>query len=61
LHRVFRIFLPTEHAQAQAEQRLLEMPVDGFISAQIALLTAADDLTLVFKLANQRRLVKLNP
>jgi hypothetical protein len=53
LYRVFRIFLAAEHAPRHAEQRLLEMPVDGFISAQIALLAAADDLALVFKLANQ--------
>jgi hypothetical protein len=53
LHRVFGVFLPAEHAPRHAEQRLLEMPVEGFISAQVALLTAANDLALVFKLTNQ--------
>jgi hypothetical protein len=53
LHRIFGVFLAAEHASPHAEQRRLEVPVDRFVSAQIALLTAADDLVLVFKLANQ--------
>jgi hypothetical protein len=63
LHRIFGVFLAAEHAQSQTKQRRLKMPVDDFVSAQIALLTAADDLVLVFKLANQKRfrwLIQLN-
>jgi hypothetical protein len=55
LHRVFGVFLAAKHAQPQTEQCRRKMPVDDFISAQIALLTAADDLVLVFKLAYQKR------
>jgi len=53
LHRVFGILLLAEHTPPQTEQSVLKMPVKNFVSAQIALLAAANNLALVFQFAKQ--------
>jgi len=54
LHRVFSLFFASEHAQAHAQERLLEMAKDDFIRAHLTGLQPLNDFAFIVKLTQQK-------